>query len=261
MYGTLQSGPPVRRARAAFTLIELLLVIAIIGVLVAVVLPQFSVGMSGARVRTGAMGFMQASRYARTMAVLYQVETVLVAETGGVMRVEAGPITAESRGPYVAPADAPAAPAVPSGIGSRAPASLTRSGIGTIGLSGRGAFTNNALGGRSSLSSPKPSAFDPPTPESDTTAADLASEGDVTEAIRVERILDGVHIRFLGYTDEQEDRFKPTVADESESFRIRYHSNGICRPFRVRITDDAGQTIDLSVDMLGMASIEGEENN
>ena len=83
----------------------------------------------------------------------------------------------------------------------------------------------------------------------------------MTEAIRVERILDGVHIRFLGYTDEQEDRFKPTVADESESFRIRYHSNGICRPFRVRITDDAGQTIDLSVDMIGMASIEGEEKD
>lgn len=260
MKGTLQRELPSRRGKAAFTLIELLLVIAIIGVLVAVVAPQLNVGMSGARVRTGAMGYMQASRYARTMAVLYQMETELVAETGGVMRVEARPSQAESRGPFQAPVDESADAPAPSVGGSRPGSVLGKTGIGASGLPGRGLATKTP-GGASPLSAPKPSVFDQQTPESDVTASELAGEGDAVEAIRVERVLDGVHVRFLGYTDEREDRSEMAMADEPESFRIRYHSNGICRPYRVRITDDAGQTIDLSVDMLGLAVVEGEEDN
>lgn len=259
MRGFLHSRTQARCARAAFTLIELLLVIAIIGVLVAVVAPQLNVGMSGARVRTGAMAYMQASRYARTMAVLYQMETELMAETGGVMRVEARPSQAESRGPFQAPADE-IADAAASAVGGSRPGSVSgKTRIGATGLPGPGTATKTP-GGASSLSAPKPSVFDEQTPEADVTAAELAGEGNAVEAIRVERVLDGVHIRFLGYTDEREDRSEMAMADEPESFRIRYRSNGICRPHRVRITDDAGQTIDLSVDMLGLAVVEGEED-
>jgi len=55
--------------------------------------------------------------------------------------------------------------------------------------------------------------------------------------------------------------FGPSAAEtntEEETFTISFRSNGTCRPHRVRITDDDTTTIDLDVDMLGMATVEGE---
>ena len=84
----------------------------------------------------------------------------------------------------------------------------------------------------------------------------------MAEEIRVEHVYDDVHIRFLGYTDEEDRRSAATgilLSDETEDFRIRFRSNGTCRPYRVRITDDENTIIDIAVDILGGAVIEGEE--
>lgn len=62
---------PISR-RSAFTLIELLLVLVIIGVLTAVSVPSFVRSMKGNRLKTAARTVAAAGRYARSMAVLHQ---------------------------------------------------------------------------------------------------------------------------------------------------------------------------------------------
>ena len=65
------------RAGAAFTLIEILLVLAIVGILSAVLVPNVVRSMSSNQRRTAVRQVVAAGRYARSMAVLKQVQVVL----------------------------------------------------------------------------------------------------------------------------------------------------------------------------------------
>lgn len=65
------------RLRQAFTLIELLLVVAIIGVVTAITLPAFVASTRGNRLRAAARTVVQMGRYARSMAVLRQGDMVV----------------------------------------------------------------------------------------------------------------------------------------------------------------------------------------
>jgi prepilin-type N-terminal cleavage/methylation domain-containing protein len=77
-----------QRRLSGFTLVELLVVIVIIGVMALVIGPTFTTGSDIARVKTASRGVTQMSRYARTMAVLYQTPMALVISADGVLRVE-----------------------------------------------------------------------------------------------------------------------------------------------------------------------------
>ncbi len=246
-----------RRLRAAFTLIELLLVIAIMGVLAAVLIPQFSAGSSGVQVRTAAMAYMQSARYARTMALLYQLETVIACDAGGVLRVEAGAARGEAQGPYVAPPE-PTGTAAEGGDTAR----LFSKAEPPAGAAGTKASSSARL---LSLKQPGTSALDQPgagaepDTESPATAEELATAGDPAAAIRAEQTFESVHFTFLEFTDERPDDAARDAMVGTESFRISYRSNGTCRPYRVRVADNSGTELFLSVDMLGMTVIEGDE--
>lgn len=65
------------RGRTAFTLVELLLVLAIVGVATAVTLPNLVRSTRGNRMRAAARTVVMAGRYARSMAVLRQQPVTL----------------------------------------------------------------------------------------------------------------------------------------------------------------------------------------
>ena len=60
-----------------FTLIEVLLVLAIIGIVTAITLPQFVNSMRGNRLRVAVSSVIRAGRFARSMAVMKQTDLVL----------------------------------------------------------------------------------------------------------------------------------------------------------------------------------------
>ncbi len=62
----------MRRGRNGFTLLELILVAAMLGVLAAVTVPGFVQSIRGNRLRTAARRVVSSGRYARSMAVLKQ---------------------------------------------------------------------------------------------------------------------------------------------------------------------------------------------
>jgi prepilin-type N-terminal cleavage/methylation domain-containing protein len=62
-------------ARRGFTLVEVLLVVAILCVVAAVTVPSFVGSLKGNRMRTAVRAVVTAGRYARSMAVLQQKET------------------------------------------------------------------------------------------------------------------------------------------------------------------------------------------
>jgi len=62
----------------AFTLIELLMVLAIIGVAAAITVPSFVRSIRGNRLRVAARTVVMAGRYARSMAIVKQQEFALV---------------------------------------------------------------------------------------------------------------------------------------------------------------------------------------
>jgi type II secretion system protein H len=66
------------RVRKGFTLIEVLLVIAIMAIVTAVTLPTFVNSIRGSRLKTAARSVTMAGRYARSMALLRQQEMVLM---------------------------------------------------------------------------------------------------------------------------------------------------------------------------------------
>jgi len=64
--------------KKAFTLIELMVVIMVLGVVAAVIVPNFSVFMKGNRMRLSVKSVILAGKYAKSVAVLRQRDTAVV---------------------------------------------------------------------------------------------------------------------------------------------------------------------------------------
>ena len=223
--------------RNAFTLIELLVIIMILGVMVVAIGSIIAAGSDMSRVRTATRGFMQMSRYARTMAVLHQSAVDLVfSEDGrlGVVLVSGG-------------------------------------GGGESIVSARAFATTNAVADAEAARM------------EEIAAGHGDSDGDgggkgtyVMAEVNTEKIYEQVRFTFERYTDTADagrfSRVSPAAPagdkeeeDEEDggarAVRVRYKSNGTCRPYRVKVSADGDNAFALTVvvDMLGSVSVEEDE--
>lgn len=217
--------PRRRVARAAFTLLELLLVIVILGIVTAVVVPQFGAAMTGGQLRVAARAIVQASRYARTMALLHQLETELVLDLQqGRVRVEAAPATGEHRA-----------------VG----ADMDNAGLLAAGLLGDPALTPDPAAG-----GPVDDAFAGMGVPVVANPATLTSQS-LADEIKSEFVCEGNTFTFLGYTEDS-----AAVSPQAEGqVRIRFRSNGTCRPFRVRVQTSEADWLDIAIDITGAAQV------
>jgi prepilin-type N-terminal cleavage/methylation domain-containing protein len=227
------------RRREGFTLVELLLVVAILGIVIAAVVPRLGGLLEGGQVAVAARAVAQAGRYARSMALLHQMPLDLVLRLDGAeLRVEA------------AAAQAPDSPAA-----------------GGLWLSGGG--MRDATGDPSETATPAGGAgFGPALSRNErldaltglglrsaASAADAADlppedEGGLREELALHRPLAGVALEFLGYLDRTDASFPEPL--EQGIVRVRYRANGACRPYRVAVVGvRTGERFLVSVDAVG----------
>ena len=193
-------------SRRGFTLIEVLLVLAIIAVVSAIVLPSFVQSIRGNRLRTAARMVVMAGRYARSMAVLQQKEMAVSFDmaTGGIQVTQQG-----------------AAPAPGGGLAAGHPS-----------LDGKAAATNRV---------------DAEAPPEHPPASGGGSGG--TDIVRM---LDRVKIERV----EVEGAEEPVTGGRCS---VMYETNGTCTPYKVRIVDEFGSGLTITVDALATAEIETEK--
>lgn len=196
-----------RPRRDAFTLVEVLMVAAIIAVVAAITVPMFVRSIHGNRLRAASRTVVMAGRYARNMAILSQREMALVFDLdGAVVAVHPVPtsfVDAGGAGEVDAAAPAPGGRAAP-----------------VIG---------------------------------DATAAAPADDGPTLPAglgaAEITRPLDRVAIDYVEKpeTEERIGEGRCTVV---------YRSNGTCMPYTIRLADERGEAVTVTVDMLAGAETE-----
>lgn len=219
--------------RPGFTLIELLIVLTIIGTLVLVVVPKFGEGSASMRISTAARSVVQASRYARTMALLNQTETELVLYSNGSIEVRAALLSQQRM--------------------------------------------RNASSARKAA---EKSFADDPFSEPDDSMSmtnspvDVATSLNLAEEIATRFDNEDMTFEFVGYTDSVDEeadlRIVDDTEDEEDGFSakpkssviatILYESNGICRPYHVKVIYDNDYSVDVFIDITGVGKIvtEGE---
>ena len=208
------SGKSYDGRSQGFTLFELLLVVALIGVIAAVTFPSFVGAIQGSRLRAAARSIVSSGRYARSMAVLKQREVELAFTLG-----ETPSVTIRER---------PRADA--AGTSAAAPAN------------GEGAATGGVTETFAAISGEPAAGLDPgmePAPR-------RLGRDEPEEIIRT---FQRVRIEFLDADDEEGLR---TEGQGS----VVYRSNGTCTPYRVKLVDDDGAWVLVTVDALGSPEIE-----
>ncbi len=200
----------------AFTLIELLLVVLILGIAAAAVLPRLTGMMEGGSAAVAARAIAQAGRYARTMALLNQVTMELVLNLDQPeLRVEVA----------------------------------ERSGGSTRGSETATAF-GRAVSRDERLTDQRGLGLRDAAEPSDGAGGPRRETDALAESLAFARKLDGVRITFGGYLDRPD--LPGADAGEEGVVRIRYRSNGTCRPYRVVIQGErTEQRFELAVDAVG----------
>ncbi len=188
---------------------ELLLVVAILGISLAVVAPRLGGLIEGGQAAVASRVVAQAGRYARSMALLNQipVELVLILDRPevGVEVAKVGQSTTATG--WMAEAD---------GLGSSA-------GFGPARSRDDRTATARTKGFRSAPDPGREDGTIPPDPEG----------GGIAEEIELRRALEGVRLEFGGFQDRSGLLDSDPITQGT--VRLRYHANGVCRPYRVAI--------------------------
>lgn len=248
----------MKRTRAAFTLIELLLVVAILGFLSVVAAPHVGAALSGGSLRTAARELAGAGRYARTMALLAQTPVELSVDCGtGEMKIAA---TERASSSWLGLSDLAAAT---NDVGytdellrtsARRQASLG-SGFG-LAVSRNDADSGAATNLLDKLAQDGEGGDAP------------AATVSLADSIGVERKLAGVKVSFGGWRDVATTRGRRSSSsswsdslDDGSAF-VRYRANGTVRPHRwiVADPDDADDRLVIEVNAVGRAKILSPED-
>ena len=249
---------PSSRGPRGFTLVEILLVVAVIGILAVAVAPAVSTVLAGGRLRTAARELAGAGRYARTMALLNQTPVDLVVDlSGGRFSVVARDREELSR---FGLSDLAAAT---NDVGYteellRTSARRAASLSGGFGL---------AVSRQDADSGAATNLLDRLAAESeDGEAPDLPSEVSLADSVNVDRELAGVRVIFDGWRDNPSSR-RRRDADEDRSsgveegdFTVRYRANGTVRPHRWIVCDaeNPSDRLSITVNAVGRATVEAE---
>ncbi len=211
-------------SRRAFTLVEILLVIAIIVVISAVTLPSFVRSISGNRLRTAGRTVVAVTRYARSMALLHQTEIEVA-------------FTLNKSTILVASHDRPAAALQATGEVEVAVAEA------------RARMAQTAASANSALA---PARRETPETDSEAGAAPPLTAPETLPVVHLTRVLDGVTIEAVQFVQKNEP------AGPEGSVRILYRSNGRCDPYEVILRDRDQRSLRIKVDALSTPTVERE---
>ena len=246
-------------SKAAFTLIELLMVTAILGILAALIAPRFGTMLSGGSLRMGAREFAAVCKYARTMALLNQTPVDVVFKQGD-NRVSV--IAQEMR--------------EASGLGMSDLAALTNDVGYTESLLGSSARRRASLSGGfgiavsrddrdSALFRNGEDALDTMSVLEDRFGGELEQTVSFADSINTERTADGVKFKFVEHTDTMETRSAwakisggPISVNEGETVVIRFRANGTVRPCKITVANakDEEDTMTVLINPVGNVKIE-----
>jgi type II secretion system protein H len=216
--------------RSGFTLIELLVVITIFGVMVAIIGISISASSTTTQVRSAARGFVQLSRYARTMAVLHQKPMLFSFSESGLLSVT--------------PRD-----------GGGQNYSL---------VSSRSFASTNTLADQEEAERAESAAREEMEGGQSESMSDIQLERSCEQVKFVfkeyaDTIEDGWYARTPISAPPSADTVTNTVDVSSSRHQIIYRSNGTCRPYRVEVSsldEDKPYTLNITIDRLGVASID-----
>jgi prepilin-type N-terminal cleavage/methylation domain len=253
-----------KKSAAAFTLIELLLVVMILGVIVAIAVPRVGPMVSGGSLRMGAREFAAVCKYARTMALLNQTPVDVTFTQGGAeVKVAAQEIREAS------------------GLGMSDLAALTNSTGYTEALLDTSARRRASLSGGFGIAMSREAREDAEWKgggaEStntmsileEQTGGEVAATVSFADSINLTRKMENARLFFDEYADRVESRSAYSrIAGTRQSFSegdavaIRFRANGTARPCRVKVAnaDDEADFLTVAISQVGSVKIISEDD-